>query len=74
MLADEYGVNIHTHTSEQEEEVAAVVELFGRRPVEQFDEYGILRPGTFLAHCVWLDDNEIDVLARAVEKAKVKLG
>ncbi len=63
-LADEYGVNIHTHTSEQEEEVAAVVELFGRRPVEQFDEYGILRPGTFLAHCVWLDDNEIDVLAR----------
>ena len=63
-LADDYGVNIHTHTSEQEEEVAAVLELFGRRPVEQFDEYGILRPGTYLAHCVWLNDNEIELLAR----------
>jgi len=63
-ISDLYGVNIHTHTSEQAEEVEAVVDLFGKRPVPQFEEYGILRPGTVLAHCVWLDSAEIDCLAR----------
>ena len=62
-LADRYGVSIHTHTSEQSEEVDVVVELFGDRPVHIFNERGILRPGSVLAHCVWLDDAEIAVLA-----------
>ena len=62
-LADRYGVSIHTHTSEQREEVDVVVELFGDRPVHVFNERGILRPGSVLAHCVWLDDAEIAVLA-----------
>ena len=62
-LADAYGVSIHTHTSEQSEEVDVVVELFGDRPVHVFNQRGILRPGTVLAHCVWLDDAEIAVLA-----------
>ena len=62
-LADRYGVNIHTHTSEQQEEVEVVAELFGDRPVHVFAERGILRPGSVLAHCVWVDDAEIGVLA-----------
>lgn len=62
-LSDKYGVNIHTHTSEQQEEVAAVIELFGDRPVHKFNDWGILKPGSVLAHCVWLDDGEIQVLA-----------
>jgi 5-methylthioadenosine/S-adenosylhomocysteine deaminase len=64
-LALQYDVNIHTHTSEQVEEVEVVQELFGQRPVQQFEAYGILRPGTVLAHCVWLDDDEIATLARS---------
>jgi len=63
-LALDKGVHIHTHTSEQVEEVEVVKELFGKRPVLQFAEYGILRPGTVLAHCVWLDDEEIQALVR----------
>lgn len=62
-LALKHGVHIHTHTSEQVEEVSMVEALFGQRPVKQFEEYGILRPGTVLAHCVWLDDEEIATLA-----------
>ncbi len=62
-LADKYSVRIHTHTSEQREEVAVVEELFGDRPVYVFRQRGILRRGTVLAHCVWLDDSEIQVLA-----------
>ncbi len=62
-LSDRYGVNIHTHTSEQREEVAVVQTLFGDRPVKIFRDWGILKPGTVLAHCVWLDDAEISILA-----------
>lgn len=62
-LASQYDVNIHTHTSEQVEEVEVVKTLFGQRPVLQFAEYGILRPGSVLAHCVWLDEAEMDTLA-----------
>ena len=62
-MSDQYGVNIHTHTSEQQEEVEAVIELFGDRPVHKFNDWGILKPGSVLAHCVWLDDGEIKVLS-----------
>jgi 5-methylthioadenosine/S-adenosylhomocysteine deaminase len=63
-LAEHYKVGIHTHSSEQAEEVEAVRALFGRRPIHMFEAYGILRPGTVIAHCVWLADDEIDVMAR----------
>ncbi|CAB4725783.1 unannotated protein [freshwater metagenome] len=62
-MSERYGVPIHTHTSEQQEEVAAVEAIFGQRPVLQFAQYGILRPGTVLAHCVWLDERELDLVA-----------
>ena len=62
-LADQHQIHIHTHTSEQQEEVAVVQQLFGDRPVHKFNDWGILKPGSVLAHCVWLDDAEIAVLA-----------
>ena len=62
-LADRYDVRIHTHTSEQQEEVDVVVQLFGARPVHVFNERGILDTGSVLAHCVWRDDSEVAVLA-----------
>jgi 5-methylthioadenosine/S-adenosylhomocysteine deaminase len=62
-LSQQYGVSIHTHTSEQKEEVDVVVELFGARPVEVFAQRGILQRGSLLAHCVWLDEREIELLA-----------
>jgi 5-methylthioadenosine/S-adenosylhomocysteine deaminase len=37
---------------------------FGRRPIEEFFNRGILGPRTVVAHCVWLDDREIQMLAQ----------
>lgn len=59
----EYGVGIHTHSSEQQEEVTAVVQHFGKRPIELFRDLGILGEKTAIAHCVWLNDDEIKMLA-----------
>jgi 5-methylthioadenosine/S-adenosylhomocysteine deaminase len=62
-FAKDHGVGIHTHSSEQKEEVEAVLQHFGKRPINVFHERGILGPNTVIAHCVWLDDEEIRLLA-----------
>ena len=59
----DYGVGIHTHACEQREEDQAVERHFGRRSIAQLDHYGILGERTLLAHCVWLNDDEIKRIA-----------
>lgn len=62
-FAKAHSVGIHTHSSEQKEEVEAVIQHFGKRPIELFYERGILGPHTVIAHCVWLNDRELQLLA-----------
>jgi 5-methylthioadenosine/S-adenosylhomocysteine deaminase len=62
-LADEFGVGIHTHSSETISEVEDSVARFGRRPIAEIAGRGVLGPRTVIAHCVWLDEAEIDLLA-----------
>lgn len=62
-LAAEFDTGLHTHSSETIWEVQESLTRFGRRPIEEFLARGILGPRTVVAHCVWLDDREIAVLA-----------
>lgn len=62
-LSDHYNVKIHTHTSELKDEKEAVIAHFGERPVVLLRERGILGPNTIIAHCVWLDDEELQIMA-----------
>lgn len=63
-LADEFDTGIHTHSSESIWEVQESLARWGRRPIEVFHQRGILGPRTVVAHCVWLDDREIALLAQ----------
>jgi 5-methylthioadenosine/S-adenosylhomocysteine deaminase len=63
-LAAEFDTGLHTHSSESIWEVQESLERFGRRPIEVFFERGILSERTVVAHCVWLDDREIELLAQ----------
>ena len=63
-LAQEYDTGIHTHSSESIWEVQESLKRFGRRPIEEFYNRGILGERTVVAHCVWLDDREIELLAQ----------
>lgn len=63
-LAAEYGTGIHTHSSESIWEVQESLKRWGRRPIEVMYNRGILGPDTLIAHCVWLDDREIELLAQ----------
>jgi 5-methylthioadenosine/S-adenosylhomocysteine deaminase len=61
--ARELGVPVHLHANETEDEVAPIVAEHGVRPLEYADEMGVLAEDTFLAHCVHVDEAEIDLLA-----------
>ena len=63
-LADRYeGVRIHTHASENQSEIETVEEDTGMRNIEWLHEVGLTGEDVVLAHCVWTDDNERELLA-----------
>ncbi len=63
-LADKYdGVRLHTHASENRDEVATVEDDTGMRNVRWLDEVGLTGEDVLLAHCVWTDEDERDLLA-----------
>ncbi|MSQ52183.1 MAG: amidohydrolase [Betaproteobacteria bacterium] len=51
------------HAAESREEVEIVRSRHGRRPIEHLHHLGVLDARTILAHCVWLDEGEIALLA-----------
>lgn len=63
-LADAYdGVRIHTHASENRDEITAVEEETGMRNIFWLDEVGLTGEDVVLAHCVWTDEAERELLA-----------
>ena len=63
-LADEYdGVRVHTHASENRSEIATVEDDTGMRNIHWLDEVGLTGEDVVLAHCVWTDESEREVLA-----------
>jgi guanine deaminase len=56
---------VHTHISENRNEVRWVQELFPEAEyADVYDRYGLLGERTVLAHGVWLTAEELDLLAR----------
>ena len=68
-LSKEYGVHFHSHASENREETRLVEQTFGLRNINLFEKFGILGPNVCLAHCVWLNEKEKDIL----EKNRIKV-
>lgn len=61
--AAERGVAVHIHLSETEQEVKDCVERNGARPAAYLDRVGMLGERTVLAHGVWLDREELELIA-----------
>ncbi|MBX3578616.1 MAG: amidohydrolase [Rhizobiaceae bacterium] len=53
-----------THCAETRAEQADIVSRYGRTVVRHLDHLGCLDQRTVLAHCVHLDDEELDIIAR----------
>jgi 5-methylthioadenosine/S-adenosylhomocysteine deaminase len=63
-LARERGVMIHTHASENRTECGLVEQETGLRNISYLDSLGLTGPDVALAHCVHLEEEEIEILKR----------
>lgn len=63
-LAEIMDVPLHIHLSETQWEVGEVMARYHKRPVEYLADLGFLDESVLAAHCIWLHDHEIDLLAK----------
>ena len=63
-LATEHGVMVHTHASENRTECEMVVSDTGLNNIAYLDSVGLTGRHVALAHCVHLNQSEIDLLGR----------
>jgi 5-methylthioadenosine/S-adenosylhomocysteine deaminase len=57
------NILVHTHASEQQEEIAMVRAATGRANIRYFDDVGLATPLLNVAHCVRVDEAEQALLA-----------
>jgi 5-methylthioadenosine/S-adenosylhomocysteine deaminase len=62
-LSAERDAPIQIHLSETKPEVDDCLGEHGKRPAAYLDDLGLLTERTLLAHGVWLDDEELDLIA-----------
>ena len=63
-LAREYGVHLHTHLAETEDEEQFCLQKFGHRPVGYMQAVDWVGSDVWFAHAVWVNDEEIQVFAK----------
>ncbi|BBM83993.1 amidohydrolase [Candidatus Uabimicrobium amorphum] len=63
-FAKKHNLPVHFHLSETQKEIDDCVAKHGKRPVPYLDDLGFLHSNLFAAHCVWLDNEELDLLAK----------
>ncbi len=79
-LSSHHKIIVHSHASENRREVEQVRQLFNRDNIQVFVEAGVAEHHLCLAHCVWLEESERDLLnARGIHvlhcpSANLKLG
>ncbi len=62
--AGEFDVPLHTHVAETRAEVGEVRKQWGATPVRALEKVGALEVPLIAAHCVHLDEDEMELVAR----------
>ena len=56
------GLKMQIHLSETKKEHLECIEKYGKTPTEWFNDLGCFENPTLAAHCVWVEDDDIDIL------------
>ncbi|MEL0630537.1 8-oxoguanine deaminase [Psychromonas aquatilis] len=64
-LGREYGVRLHTHLAETEDENNFCLKTFGLRPLDYLESVGWLSSDVWLAHGIHFNDQEVKRLGQA---------
>lgn len=63
-LARQYGVQLHTHLAETQDEEQFCLEKFGHKPLAYMQSLDWVGNDVWFAHSVWINDEEINVYAQ----------
>lgn len=63
-ISREKNAFVHTHASENRSEIQVVESTRGMRNIIYLDKVGLTGPKLILAHCIWLDEAEKDILVQ----------
>lgn len=61
-LTKELNTRLHIHLNESKNEVEESLKAHGKSPIEWVDYLGLLEVPTIAAHCVWLNENDMNIL------------
>ena len=62
-LGRSLGAGFHVHVAEAASDVDYNVKHYGKRVVERLESFGMLGPKTMAAHCVHINQHEVEILA-----------
>jgi 5-methylthioadenosine/S-adenosylhomocysteine deaminase len=67
-LSHDHQLLVHTHASENRDEIALIKARTGRNNIDYLAGTGLASPRLCLAHCVWVDDHEQALMAEHAVK------
>ncbi len=62
-VAEDKCVPIHTHLAETRGEVDGSFDDYGISPVERLENLGVMKNDVMAAHCIYVDDKDVGILA-----------
>lgn len=62
--AQKHGLSMHVHVSETRSEHEKCLEKYGKTPIALLDQYGVWENGGHAAHCVWVTDEDMAIMAQ----------
>lgn len=62
-IADRHAIPIHMHIAESRLQAVVARKIYGRSAIRYLADLGMLRPQFTAAHSVWIDDDDLDLLA-----------
>ena len=63
MLSNQVNIGVHTHLHETQDELADSEEAYGLRPLSRLANLDLLGPNITFAHCVYMEEVEMQLLA-----------
>jgi 5-methylthioadenosine/S-adenosylhomocysteine deaminase len=63
-LAEQYATGMHLHAVETALQAKVIHELLGVGGINHLNKMHILKPGTSLAHAIWLEGDDLELLAQ----------